>query len=598
MNAKHPIPMSPSASRSLSLPREPLATQLRALIETDGLHPLFQPILALESPRVLGFEALIRGPEGSALHRPDQLFEVARRSGQLAALEFASRAVSCRRFVELELPGLLFLNMSPMSFTDDQYRDGVTREILANVGLSPERVVFELTERHPLDELTALTEATEHFRLQGFAVALDDLGAGYSGLRVWSQLRPDYVKIDRHFIAGIDLDPIKREFVRAMVEIARRTGNRVIAEGIERREELATLAKLGVEFAQGFYLARPQAAPSVSVPRVLSRDGGSRPRHYDSFTQTVGEITQQASSVPPQMKAMEVVERFRADPALTCLPVVDGEQPLGMVSRSDLLNVFSHRYSYELHAQKPIERFICERSMVVEADCELKDAGQRLTEDPLQNLSVDLLVSRAGAYLGVAPIRRLLRCITEEKLRLARHSNPLSQLPGNVPLYEWIDCLLRQRLVFTIAYCDINHFKPFNDRFGYSCGDEVILALAELLTQEVDAQLDFVGHVGGDDFILVLRSPDWRERCERILSGFSLCAAQFLPDGQAGYDSEDREGRRRRYGPLTLSIGTVRPDVDRCKTHHQVSQLLADAKHSAKAVGGSSLFESRRRYPN
>jgi len=575
----------------------PLASELDLLLQERRLTPVFQPIITLDTGRILGYEALIRGPDNSPLKSPAQLFATAQAAGRLAALDFACREVSCERFVALDLPGKLFLNMSPLSFTDRGYREGVTREILARVGLQPERVVFELTEREPMDKFHRLQAASEHFRQQGFALALDDLGAGYSGLRVWSELRPEYVKIDRHFITGIDADPVKREFVRAMLDIAHRLGNRVIAEGIEREAELKTLANLGVDCVQGFYLARPHANPPLNLSPDPLQCLGYRHRQYDHFRRTLGELVQYLEPISPKMPTVKVVEHFRADLSLACVPVVEGDRPLGMVSRNDLLNIFSHRYSYELHAHKPIERFICQRSLLMDIDCELKEAGQLLTEDPLQNLSVDLLICCDGRYAGIVPVRRLLRSITEEKMRLARHSNPLTQLPGNVPLYEWIDHLLQKGQTFTVAYCDINHFKPFNDAFGYSRGDDVIVALGRILTEQAHPSLDFVGHVGGDDFIMVCQSPDWRERCQTLLRQFEQLGKRFLPNGQASYASQDRQGRRRQFGGLTLSIGCVQPDPAECQTHHQVSQLLAAAKHSAKAIGGSSLFESRRRVP-
>jgi len=129
-----------------------MQAELHRIIESRLLVPVFQPIIALDSRRILGYEALIRGPENSPLHTPDQLFSTARSTQQLAALEFACRAASCEKFVELNLGGKLFLNITPLSFTDSQYRDGFTSEILHRVGLNAERVVFELTESQPLDQ--------------------------------------------------------------------------------------------------------------------------------------------------------------------------------------------------------------------------------------------------------------------------------------------------------------------------------------------------------------------------------------------------------------------------------------------------------------
>lgn len=574
-----------------------MQAELQRIIEFRLLTPVFQPIIALDSRRILGYEALIRGPEASPLHTPDQLFSTARTTKQLASLEFACRAASCEKFVELNLSGKLFLNMTPLSFTDSQYRDGVTREILQRVGLSPERVVFELTESQPLDQFDLLRAASEHFQRQGFAIALDDLGAGYAGLRVWSELCPDYVKIDRHFISGIDSDPVKREFVRAMLDIANRMGNKVIAEGIETADELNTLVAMGIDNVQGFYLARPAALPILTFPAHINGfPQQQRFGNQDIFRRTVGEIMVKVDVIPSTATAESVVKMFRADVRLSCVPVVDGETPLGMVSRAELLNVFARPFAHDLYAKKSIAEFISSTSLIVDASCELKKVGQLITEDPHQNLSVDFIVSRNGQYSGVGKIRHLLRCITEEKLRAAKHSNPLTQLPGNVPLYEWIDHLLLVRENMVVAYVDINHFKPFNDAFGYSFGDEIILCLSNILRRQLDAERDFIGHVGGDDFIVIFRSENWRERCEQVFAEFNAAYLELLPQAQTEYWSNDRNGTRQRFGALTLAIGCVFPDFTSCTTHHHVSLLLADAKHSAKLMGGNAIFESRRRH--
>ncbi|WP_111641950.1 bifunctional diguanylate cyclase/phosphodiesterase [Marinimicrobium alkaliphilum] len=568
---------------------------LQQLIDGRQLTPLFQPIIDWEAQRILGYEALIRGPADSPLHTPDQLFAAARSGHQLAALEFACRAVSCEQFAALGLPGKLFLNMSPLSFTDTEYRDGVTREILQRVGLSAERIVFELTERQPLDDSVLLTRATAHFRSQGFAVALDDLGAGYSGLRVWSELYPDYVKIDRHFISNIDLDPVKREFVRAMLAIAHRTGNKVIAEGIETKAELQTLITMGVDYFQGFYLGRPQATPPKTLPEHLAALPVLTPRRQDVFSRCLRDITRHLQPLAPKEATGQVVQRFLDDPGLASLPVVDGTRPVGMVNRGELLEMYSRQYARDLHATKPIAGFVSKRALILEAESELKSVGQRLTEEPGQNLNTDILVCERGQYFGVARVQSLLRAITEEKLTAARHSNPLTQLPGNVPLYEWVDHLLSERRPFTAAYCDINHFKPFNDAFGYSYGDDIIIRLSQSLSRHLDHECDFLGHVGGDDFILIFQSADWYTRCEAILADFPNLLNKVLSPDQQAYWSKDRAGRRKRYGPLTLAIGCVHPDLDACRTHHQLSLLLAEAKASAKQQSGSHLFVSRRR---
>ncbi len=579
----------------------PLSTleELQWIIEQRQLHAVFQPIFDIINHSVTGYEALIRGPAHSQLARPDQLFAAAGEYGMLAKLEYACREEACTAFMRQRLPGKLFLNMTPLSFTDSQYRDGVTMAILRRVQLDPERVVFELTEKQPLDDHELLAGACQHFRQQGFAVAIDDLGAGYAGLRIWSELNPDYVKIDRHFISGIDASAVKREFVRFMLEIAQRIGNKVIAEGIETQGEFKTLVALGVEYMQGFYLARPAANPGIEVPEhIREAQRSAMPLSRDTFRQTLRAVTVSERGVDPTVPALDVVKMLRSDVRLTCLPVVTSEgQPLGMISRAELLNTFSWRYAYELHGKKPIADFISPRTLMMDIDSDIHEAGRLVTEDPGQNLSVDIIVCEAGQYAGLAKVRGILRTIADDSLRAARHSNPLTLLPGNVPLYEWIDRLLSQGVDFVVAYCDINHFKPYNDAFGYSAGDDVIIQLGQLLREHIQPESDFIGHVGGDDFIVVFKSPDWQQRCRAIFNDFDRRIRELMPATLQEYYIEDRQGQRQRFGPPTLAIGCVNPDPEHCHTHHQVAMLLADAKRQAKAMGGNQLFLSRRRSP-
>ncbi|PVZ34442.1 EAL domain-containing protein [Pseudomonas sp. CC120222-01a] len=233
-------------------------TALSAILAQRSIHSLFQPIVRLSERRVFGHEALSRGPSNSPLHSPLNLFAIARQSGHLTELEAACRESACRRFSEQGLDGKLFLNISPESLLEPHYPSGRTLKLLEQVGLAPSRVVIELTEHTPTDDFQLLSNALHHYRDMGFSIALDDLGAGYSSLRLWSELRPEYVKIDRHFIDGIHRDPLKREFVGSILQIARASKAQVIAEGIELAEELAVLTEMGVDLVQGYLLGRPQ----------------------------------------------------------------------------------------------------------------------------------------------------------------------------------------------------------------------------------------------------------------------------------------------------------------------------------------------------
>jgi GGDEF domain-containing protein len=178
-----------------------------------------------------------------------------------------------------------------------------------------------------------------------------------------------------------------------------------------------------------------------------------------------------------------------------------------------------------------------------------------------------LVVTDNGRYVGLGAGEQLVRVVTEARIEAARHGNPLTFLPGNIPITEHIARLLRSGGSFVACYCDLNDFKPFNDHYGYWRGDEMIRLVARTLVSQCDPRRDFIGHVGGDDFVVLFQSDDWHARCTRIVSVFNagsqrLCDEQALERG--GIDSEDRHGVARFFPYTTLSIGAV-PISPRCR---------------------------------
>lgn len=141
---------------------------LSSILTQSGLHSLFQPIISLSERRILGYEALTRGPSNSPLHSPIALFAVARQAGRLSELEIACRQSACRRFNEQQLPGKLFLNVSPESLLEAAHQPGRTLQLLQDFGIPPSQVVIELTEQTPIDDFQLLQTALHHYRAMGF----------------------------------------------------------------------------------------------------------------------------------------------------------------------------------------------------------------------------------------------------------------------------------------------------------------------------------------------------------------------------------------------------------------------------------------------
>ncbi|KFX67690.1 diguanylate phosphodiesterase [Pseudomonas taeanensis MS-3] len=571
--------------------------QLSALghiLAHGDLHSLFQPIVSLSERRILGYEALTRGPSNSPLHSPINLFAVARHAGRLSELELACRASACRRFSELKLEGKLFLNVSPDSLLEPSHQPGRTLQLLQSLGIPPSQVVIELTEQSPTEDFALLDTALHHYRAMGFSIALDDLGAGYSSLRLWSELRPDYVKIDRHFIDGIHLDAVKREFVGSILQMAKASRATVIAEGIELPEELSVLSEMGVDLLQGYLLSRPQEQPPRDARDLLPKLDNTTSALSDDGCDLTALLNQQAA-VTHDTPTAEVLEAFRAQANLNSLAVLnEQQQPVGIVHRHSLSDILLKPFATELFARKPISRLMSDDFLAVELGQSLQQVSRLLTSRARQRVEEDFIITRNGCYQGLGRVIDVLKLITELKIQQARYANPLTMLPGNVPIQQCLTRLLQQSREAVICYVDIDSFKPFNDLYGYAKGDEVLLCLAQCLNERVDPARDFVGHIGGDDFLLVLGSVDWRTRLNRLLEDFQGQCRRFYRDEhlQAGcITAHNRQGQRQEFPLLSLSLGVVHLRPEQCAELDagQLASLASEAKRHAKAVPGYSL---------
>ncbi len=588
----------PDPSRSVWLEAS-VSEALNDILVGRKLSPCFMPIGSINKQEIHGYEALIRGPSNSVLHAPLTLFEAAVRSGRLVELELLCREVIIQKFKELELQGKLFMNVSPISIQEPDFRPGVTLNLLQRVGLEPDRLVIEVTEQYPIQDYAHIREATDHYRRMGFAVALDDLGAGYAGLRMWSEMRPDYVKIDRHFIDGIESDSVKKDFVGSIFNIANSMNCQVIAEGIETLAQYETVQNIGIGYAQGYLLGKPDIYPvrTFTVPVANDRMQYAASHHL-RMPDTVESLLRTQEPIPPNMTIDEVGEFFLRQPKLMSVPVVADGKAMGLVERHPFMNLILRRYGRDLHGRKTIKSFMNDAPTIFSHDLLIEQASRKLTKQ-LERADYDFIITRDGLYAGMGNISDLLRRITNMQIRNARYANPLTLLPGNVPIYEHIDHCLNVSSQIAVAYVDIDNFKPYNDVYGFDKGDQVIKMIAQVLTNNADAKLDFVGHVGGDDFIVIFQSPDWKERCIKILDDMTALIHLFYDqeDLSAGKIlAVDRQGAEREYPLISLSVGVTVPDMEKCNSHNEVAELATDAKIQAKRRIGNALFIDRRRH--
>ena len=584
-----------------------LQARLRQIIDQQELTPLFQPIIHMQSGEIIGYEGLIRGPSDSLLHSPLNLFKVALAANLSVEVEHLCRKVVLEHFAKMDLPGKLFLNVSPECLLYPNMKHGETLDYIQQFGISPERVIIELTESQPTYDYELLRKAVAHYREMGFEIAIDDLGEGFSSLRLWSELRPAYVKIDMHFIQGINLDKVKLQFVRSIQQLAEATGALVIAEGIETQTELLLIRDLGIAYGQGYHIGRPSNAPPTKVSFEIAKTLGYRgvavyPQENNSrqSNATALRLLRVVQPVSPRMSNNDVFDIFGRAPDLEVIPVVENGFPLGLITRRNLVDRFAVQFIRELHGKKCCSMFMDPEPLITDKHAKLQDLSRLVAKADRHHLLNGFIITDQGQYLGMGTGHDLMNEITEMQINAARYANPLTLLPGNVPINEHIERLLENGARFSACYVDLDFFKPFNDVYGYRKGDDVIQRTGRILEQHCDPARDFVGHIGGDDFFILLQSENCEERYQAMLDAFSADIAQQFSGAdleRGGYLSEDRAGRPVFNPLVTVSLGVIKVEPGHFCSHHQIATAAAEAKRQAKRMLGNSLFIDRRAGP-
>ena len=237
---------------------------------------VYEPIVDVQTRTVFGYEALARGPRGTPFHSAGALFSAAETHDLVFELDSVCRASGLKGAVELPAETKLFLNVRPSSMEAIRTKEDGLVEKLHDAGLNPTDVVLEINEQESIDDFSKFRDLTEAYRKRGFEFALDDTGSGYSSFEQMIELSPEYVKIDRSMVTGVDQDSTKQNVLAALLTLAEQMGSRVIGEGLGRLEELETLQKLGIHFGQGWLFGQPTPMSARSIPPLGGPSEGPR----------------------------------------------------------------------------------------------------------------------------------------------------------------------------------------------------------------------------------------------------------------------------------------------------------------------------------
>ncbi|MGD0282712.1 MAG: bifunctional diguanylate cyclase/phosphodiesterase [Dissulfurispiraceae bacterium] len=579
------------------------------LVDSKALTIHFQPIFSSAEGKVFGYEALTRIKGEHTFADVSDLFQKAVLTNTVSTLDIHCQENAINQASALgfqQSKANLFVNVCPETMMDAVNSADITDELVERWNIPKDRIVLEITEESAIYNYNLFKQSIEFYRNRGYRIAIDDFGSGHGGLKMLSIIEPDFVKIDRHFVSNIDKAIVKFNLVDSIATACHRMGIKVIAEGIEQQEELESILNTGIELLQGYLLQKPGPmlnGDHANIPTLQTRRKNNTSGRSEQSL--IGEIANFIEPIDPSASVMTAFNRFIKDAGLRGLPVVESDRVLGMLHRNWFLeNQILGRcgYGFALNSYKNVSKLMDRQFMVFESNTTLEEVAQRINARKSEFLYDDVSVTEHGKYSGTVAISALLDAMTERSLILAKGANPLSGLPGNEFIQRDIEKKLTQNMHFDVCYVDINNFKPYNDHYGFERGDIVIKNLAQILRETIlsfdSGIFNFVGHIGGDDFIVVTRPQISIPVCEKVIAQFEAQLPEFhgTDDCIKGeYVSRNRKGEEESFRLLSLSIGIVSTEVYMVESYAQLASIATEVKKAAKMKTGSWIERDRRK---
>ncbi|KAA0545360.1 EAL domain-containing protein [Bacillus sp. BGMRC 2118] len=241
-----------------------LLFEMTRIINNKDLQLLAQPIIDVSTKQIKAWEILSRGPKGTTMESPLQLFSIARQTNLLFELEVIVLEKAFQQITKTGTNHLIFINFTPITLGSKEFIKATSELLSKYPSVDPYKIIIEITERDSIEGYKYFSDNIKALRTMGFRIAVDDTGAGYASLHTISEVLPDIIKIDRSVIQDIDTNSVKESMLKGLLLIAKETGSIVVAEGIEKEGEATVLSRNNVDLAQGYFYAKPDILPTVS----------------------------------------------------------------------------------------------------------------------------------------------------------------------------------------------------------------------------------------------------------------------------------------------------------------------------------------------
>lgn len=579
---------------------------LRAL--EQQLAVALQPIVDASTGSVVAHEALMRGFDDLGFPNPGALLDSAAERKRLFEADCCviSKAMIGRAHLCRAEAGYLFINLDGRNLGHWRSLRTFLELRCEQLGLGPHDLCIELSEAHQPLEPEAFEEAVRGLRAAGFQIAIDDFGTGVSGMQMLYQAAPDFIKIDKFFIKSMPSDAKKRLLVGSIVDLAHTLGSRVIAEGVETIEQLICCRDANCDLIQGYLIARPSVDPSELETGYADRINAGAAIVETNDGLMIDKFIEDVPTLQEDTLLAVFFDQLTRHPGRNVYPVLGPDGlPRGAVRESDVKQLLHSPFGRDLARNRSIGMTIRDFIRPIPTLESTSPIAQRL--DLIADRAEDVVVvTNSLRYRGYMSSGALLKLANEVRLQQATAQNPLTRLPGNSAIAGFLErCMTHAAAPRLVAYIDIDHFKPFNDRYGFEMGDRAILILASILKSLERDHAAFAGHIGGDDFFLGADGA----ACDSLARILETIGERFGHVAESLYSPEDRaagfiEGRARdgtltRFPLLSCTVAALRLERGyRPQTTLELTTRLTTLKSQARERKACLQMETRGPAPD
>lgn len=557
----------------------------------------YRPVVNLTSGNVHGFSTRIKNLQKLGFKSHAQMMDKAHDESVLSYVE-----LQLRKKAVMDIIGQGFYEDLKVFYKFDRrvlsmvdfHSDEIS--ILADsVNILGDMVCLQISEKRSNYTASEINSLFSIYKNKGYKIVIEDFGANSFNFKMLYYITPDYVKIDSFFIKNVKNDIKKRIFLSKLLDTARMIGSITIVKGVDTKEDLYVCKELGVDLVEGDLIAEPESDVSKlkmrydHIKELVEQD-----RRGNKNRKKIEKNLTMLEGVYVDEDMFTVLEKFKRNKNYAFLPVLDrNNTPVGVIQDKDLKEYVYSSFGTSLLVNKStsinVKRFLTK--------CAIADINTKL-EDLLKSFSVveesiGIIITKDTKYYGFLTSKALLNALNEQNISVARDQNPLTKLPGNIPIVNFIqEAIFELSKPLYLAYFDFDNFKPFNDKYGFRVGDRAILLFAEILQSRMHMQDFFVGHIGGDDFFAGYRKGD---DFARFYETIVVIMDEFKEEAKKLYGLEDREkccvvmkdrdGVEKKFGFLSVSTAILEiSSGERRKIDRMFDEVLSKAKKSAKSA--------------